>query len=201
MQAMLQAQGLTDEQRVDFVLGAPERVSRQEVWLVPEAQQRTLEGLLAHPVPLSEVTVGAAGGELPQTCGELGWGDDRPREDCSSSGLSSAIDGAYGWAVPVKDQMAQTTVQAIWKTVVHQCGCPDRFFSGRGPAFESSLVAAFCKLYGTKVRTTPYHPEGNGACERFSHTLLPLLGSLGEEEQSRWPEKLLLLTQGTQKRC
>lgn len=62
MQAMLRAQGLTDEQRVDFVLGALEGRARREARLVPEAQRHTveqlwatLEGLFARPVPLSVV--------------------------------------------------------------------------------------------------------------------------------------------------
>ena len=38
-----------------------------------------------------------------------------------------------------------------------------------------------CKLAGTvKTRTTPYHPMGNGMCERFNKTLLNMLGTLNE---------------------
>lgn len=69
----------------------------------------------------------------------------------------------YAWAVPTKDQMAQTTVRVLWTNVVQTFGCPLRFHSDRGPNFESELVQEFRQLYGTtKSRTTPYHPAGNG---------------------------------------
>lgn len=57
-------------------------------------------------------------------------------------------------------------------------------------------MAELCQLYGCeKVRTTSYHPQGNGACERFNQTLISLLRSLEEAEQPRWPEKLPALLQ------
>lgn len=102
----------------------------------------------------------------------------------------------YGWAVPTKDQTAETTVRALWTAVVQHWGCPEQILSDQGAAFESELVAQFCQLYGCrKVRTTPYRPQGNGACERFNQSLLSLLGSLEEDRQRRWPEHLPMLLQ------
>ena len=53
-----------------------------------------------------------------------------------------------------------------------------------------------CELYGcTKSRTTPYHPQGNGACERFNQTILGLLSSLDPTDHPRWHHKLPALIQ------
>lgn len=102
----------------------------------------------------------------------------------------------YAWAVPTKDQTAQTTVRALWTDVVQTFGCPLRFHSDRGPNFESELVQEFCQLYGTaKSRTTSYHPAGNGRVERVNQTLLNMLRTLEQEKQDRWPDFLPELMQ------
>ena len=78
----------------------------------------------------------------------------------------------FSWAIPTRDQTAQTTVKALWANVIQPFGCPARFHSDRGPNFESALMRELCDTYGiTKSRTTPYHPAGNGGVERFNQTL------------------------------
>lgn len=53
------------------------------------------------------------------------------------------------------------------------------------------MIRELCQVYGCrKSRTTPYHPQGNGSCERFNQTLLNLLGTLEADQQSRWVDHL-----------
>lgn len=78
----------------------------------------------------------------------------------------------FSWAIPTRDQTAQTTVRALWTHIIQPFGCPARYHSYRSPNFESALMKQLCATYGiTKSRTTAYHPEGNGSAERFNQTL------------------------------
>lgn len=45
-----------------------------------------------------------------------------------------------------------------------------------------------------KPWTTPYHPEGNGTCERFDRTSHGMLATLGREQREQWPRYLFSLT-------
>uniref|UniRef100_A0A096LXU6 Integrase catalytic domain-containing protein n=1 Tax=Poecilia formosa TaxID=48698 RepID=A0A096LXU6_POEFO len=115
----------------------------------------------------------------------------RPSDTYQSILVMTDMFTRYSWAVPTRDQTAQTTVRAIWSHVIQPFGCPARFHSDQGPNFESELMKELCSLYGvSKSRTTPYHPAGNGRVERMNQTLLNMLRSLEVEKQSRWPEHL-----------
>lgn len=97
----------------------------------------------------------------------------------------------FAFAVPTTDQTAVTTAKVLWTTVFQPFGCPERILTDQGPSFEAELTQELCALYGCrKVRTTPYHPQGNGACERMNQTILMLLNSLTPAEQCRWSQYL-----------
>lgn len=51
-------------------------------------------------------------------------------------------------------------------------------------------------MYGCrKSRTTPYDPQGNGACEWLNQTLISLLSTLDPEVQPQWHHRLPYLVQ------
>ncbi|KAG1960383.1 interleukin-1 receptor accessory protein-like 1-A [Pimephales promelas] len=120
----------------------------------------------------------------------------RPQDPYQNILVMTDMFSRYAWAIPTRDQTARTTARVLWQSVIQTFGCPMRFHSDQGPNFESQLVAELCSLYGiSKSRTTPYHPQGNGMCERLNQTLLSMLRTLEDEKQSRWPEHLPALVQ------
>ena len=62
-----------------------------------------------------------------------------------------------------------------------------KIISDQGRNFESELIGHLCQLAGVqKLRTSPYHPQTNGQCERFNGTLLNMLGTLTPEQKKDW---------------
>ena len=101
----------------------------------------------------------------------------------------------YALAYPSKTQKAQATARILWDNFICHYGFPEKFISDQGRNFESDLIKELCKIAGVKkVHTTPYHPQGNGQCERFNSTLCNMLDTLSEEEKSDWKSHLGCMT-------
>ena len=65
-------------------------------------------------------------------------------------------------AIPMKDQMANTIVQALVSTFSNY-GIPSVLHSDQGTNFENTVLKQTCEaLVIHKFRTTPYHPQGDG---------------------------------------
>ena len=93
----------------------------------------------------------------------------------------------YAQAFPSKTQTALATAKLLWNNFILHYGFPERIITDQGRNFESELIGHLCQLAGVqKLRTSPYHPQTNGQCERFNGTLLNMLGTLTPEQKKDW---------------
>jgi hypothetical protein len=101
----------------------------------------------------------------------------------------------YSQAFPTRSQTAQITAKCLWENFFSHYGFPDSILSDQGANFESDLIQHLCQYAGVrKLRTTPYHPQTNGQCERFNRTLINMIGTLPDEEKTDWKERIRHLT-------
>ena len=97
----------------------------------------------------------------------------------------------YAQALITTSQTAKCTAQNLWDKFVVHYGLPEKIISDQGRNFESDLFLELCNLAQIKkVRTTAYHPQTNGQCERFNATLISMLGTLPEKPKNTWREQV-----------
>ena len=96
-------------------------------------------------------------------------------------------------AVLLVDIEAKTVAQAVLDQWITRFGCPKVFHSDQGSNFMSELMTIFCQLLNIEQsRTTPYHPQGNGAVERINRTIKEVIRKYVDEDEPNWTEKLQL---------
>ena len=101
----------------------------------------------------------------------------------------------YAQAISTHNQTAATIARVIFDNFFVHYGFLGKLHSDQGANFLSKMIKKLCNLTGTvKTRTIPYHPMGNGMCERFNKTLLNMLGTLQEKQKSDWKSYFPALT-------
>ncbi len=88
--------------------------------------------------------------------------------------LLTALDRSTHWAeaIPLRSTSADCCAAALVGGWVARFGVPEQITSDRGRQFCSALWDALTHRLGVKMRfTTPYHPQSNGAVERFHRRL------------------------------
>ena len=95
----------------------------------------------------------------------------------------------YAQAIPTRNQTAKTTAKVLFEKFIVFYGFPSRIHSDQGRNFESTVIQELCKTANiSKSHTTPYHPMGNGLCERFNRKLLHLLATLSDDKKASWKD-------------
>ena len=87
--------------------------------------------------------------------------------------MLTCIDNATRWpeAVPLRSTTARVVISMLTSIFV-RCGFPSKLTSDNGSQFTGKTFTQWLKTKGIHhVRTTPYHPQGNGVIERFHRTL------------------------------
>ena len=63
--------------------------------------------------------------------------------------------------------------------------------SNQAAEFMGQVISELCDLLGvTKIRTSPYHPQTNGAIERVHQTLRRMIAKMDPEKRAKWPSHL-----------
>jgi transposase InsO family protein len=96
----------------------------------------------------------------------------------------------YAEAIALPNQEAETVVRAL-EQVFARHGMPSVLLTDQSRNFESHLVTSMCELFGIeKRRTTAYHPQTDGLCERFNGILKSLLRMRVNNDKDDWDEQL-----------
>ena len=90
----------------------------------------------------------------------------------------------YAQAYVTTSQTTATVAKVLFERFFTQYGWPAKLLTDQGPQFEGRLFQQLMhEAQIRKIRTTPYHPEGNAQCERFNRTLLGMLGTMPIESK------------------
>ena len=94
-------------------------------------------------------------------------------------------------AVPMRNQEASSVVSALEQGWFLRHGYPLTLLSDQGRNVDGMLVNALCKSLGiAKLRSSPYHPQGDGQAERSVETFKQAMCCLLEERHvdvTDWP--------------
>ena len=92
----------------------------------------------------------------------------------------------YPEAVPLRTISATSVARALLQ-VISRVGIPKEILTDQGTQFMSRTLKELYGLLGiTSVRTSVYHPQTDGLCERFNRTLKAMIRKFIHEDARNW---------------
>lgn len=94
-------------------------------------------------------------------------------------------------AIPLKGITASTIARKFIKHIIMKEGIPSEVITDQGTNFQSSTMKELCRQLGVRqLRTTAYHPQTDGAVERFNKTLGDMLTAHIAKDPPPWDVQL-----------
>src|SRR3954464_2738292 len=91
----------------------------------------------------------------------------------------------YTEGVAVEEADAQTVVKFIYSDIICRHGVPKEITSDRNTEFLNKLVEELERTYHINhIKTTAYHPQGNGQTECTNQTVKNILSKICKEYQT-----------------
>ena len=96
-------------------------------------------------------------------------------------------------AIPVRSKLATELAQVLVSHIISRFGTFSRLITDQGRSFESQVMKELCSLLGIeRVRTTAYHPQTDGLCERTHAILLQIVSLYVQQHPQDWEDFLPL---------
>ena len=90
-------------------------------------------------------------------------------------------------AFPIHETKAHVIARIFVDEIVFRFSAPKKLISDMGSNVVSRVVNEAAQLVGTsRLVTSPYHPQTDGAVERFNHTLVKQLTTLVDAKDRDW---------------
>ena len=103
-----------------------------------------------------------------------------PRSKTGYKYILTLVDYAtrYPEAIPLKTTHSRVVAEAL-VGIFTRVGLPEEIVSDQGANLVGNLMKELYELLGIRhIKTSVYHPEGNGLVERFNGTLKHMLKNL-----------------------
>ena len=95
----------------------------------------------------------------------------------------------YPDAIPLKKVDNHSVLDAMMQ-IFSQYGMPSELLTDQGSVFTSKLTALMCQTFNiVKIRTSPYHPQSDGALERW-HACLKGMVKRSDGKLCEWDKQL-----------
>jgi transposase InsO family protein len=138
-----------------------------------------LEPITKHPIPFFQVGIDIMG-PLPKTLTGFRY-------------VVVAIDHFTKWveARALEEADAQSITRFLYEDIICRHGVPTILSSDKGSEFVNEMITALTNVYKIKhIKTTAYHPQGNGQVERTNKTIKDILAKITPSTPGDWSHYL-----------
>ena len=107
--------------------------------------------------------------------------------------IINVIDLFSGWpeSFATKSKSAETVAQILIEKIIPRHSCPRVIVSDNGTEFCNAIIEQISAFFNIKrIRTSIFHPQGNGKCERFNRVQNDMLAKMVSPSQRDWDTKL-----------